>query len=74
LKEGDVTYRKLETMKHQLEEIKKKEQELVKYPNIRIITQKIDIDKCISVTTDIKHTNEKQQQPPRNLQQISPNK
>ncbi len=42
LKDGNVTYRQLETMKHQLEEIKKKEQELVKYPDIRIITQKID--------------------------------
>jgi uncharacterized protein with von Willebrand factor type A (vWA) domain len=61
LKEGDVTYRQLETMKHQLEEIKKKEQELVKYPDIRIIIQKFDVDKCVSVTTDVKHTNEKQQ-------------
>jgi hypothetical protein len=73
LKDGDVTYRQLKTMKHQLEEIKKKEQELVKYPDIRIINQKIDVDKCVSVATDIKHSNEKQQQS-RSTQQISPNK
>ncbi|CAF3102684.1 unnamed protein product [Rotaria sp. Silwood2] len=73
LKEGDVTYRQLETMKRQLEELKKKEQEPIKYPDIRIITQKIDVEKHVSVITDIKHPTEKQQQP-RSPQKISPNK
>lgn len=73
LKEGDVTYRQLETMKQQLEEIKKREQESIKYPDIRIITQKIDVDKCVSVTTNIKHPNEKQHQT-RNTQDTSSNK
>ncbi len=73
LKEGDVTYRQLDTMKQQLEEIKKKEQEPIRYPDIRIITQNINVDKCISVTTDVKHPNEKQQQP-RNTQKTSSNK
>lgn len=63
LKEGDVTYRQLETIKQQLGEIKKKEQAPVKYPNIRIKTEKIDIDKCISVITNSKHPNETQEQP-----------
>jgi len=73
LKEGDVTYRQLETMKQQLEEIKKKEQEPISFPDIRIITQKIDVDKCLSVTTGVKHSNEKKQQP-RSIQKTSSNK
>jgi hypothetical protein len=62
LKEGDVTYRQLQTMKQQLEEIKTKEQEAIRCSDIRVITQKIDVSECISVTTDIKHPVEKQQQ------------
>ena len=73
LRDGDVTHRQLETMKQQLEEIKKKEQEPVKYSDIRIITQKIDVDKYVSVTTDGKHSNEKQQQA-RNIDKMPPNK
>jgi len=73
LKEGDVTYRQLETMKQHLEEIKQKEHESIRYPDIRIITQKIDLEKCISFTTDVKHSDEKQQQP-RSIQKTSPNK
>ncbi len=73
LKEGDVTYRQLQTMKQQLEEIKTKEQQPINYPDIHIITHKIDVDKCVSVTTDIKDPDEKQQHP-RNTQKTSANK
>ena len=59
LKEGDMTYRQLETMKQQLEEIKKKEQEPLKYPDIRIVSQKLEIEKCISVVTDLKQQQSK---------------
>jgi DNA repair exonuclease SbcCD ATPase subunit len=54
LNEGDVTYRQLETMKKQLEEIKKKEQESINYPDIRIITKKIDVEKHARVTVESK--------------------
>lgn len=56
LKEESVTYRQLEMIKQQLEDIKRKEQEPIKYPNIRIISQKIDLDRCINIA------NEKSQQ------------
>ncbi|CAF2052381.1 unnamed protein product [Rotaria magnacalcarata] len=62
LKDGDVTHRQLEALKRQLEEFKKKEQEAIKYPDIRIITLKFDIEKHINITTDDKHPMEKQQQ------------
>jgi hypothetical protein len=55
LTEGDVTYRQLETMKKQLEEIKKKEQEPINYPDIRIITEKIDVEKHARVTVESKN-------------------
>ncbi|CAF1478509.1 unnamed protein product [Rotaria sp. Silwood1] len=74
LKEGDMTYRQLETMKRQLEELKKKEQDPIKYPDISIITQKLDVEKYVSVTSDVKHSIEKQQQQPRSPQKPSPNK
>ena len=63
LKEGDVTYRQLEAMKKQLEEIKKKEQEPINYPNIRIITAKIDLEKHISVIVDVKQPPDEQKWP-----------
>ncbi|CAF3167503.1 unnamed protein product [Rotaria socialis] len=62
LKDGDVTHRQLEALKRQLEEFKKKEQEAIKYPDIRIITVKFDIEKHINITTVDKHSIEKQQQ------------
>ncbi|MCC7159916.1 MAG: hypothetical protein IT281_10325 [Ignavibacteria bacterium] len=62
LRDGDVTYRQLEEIKRQLEEFKKNEQGAIKYPDIRIVTEKIDIEKYISITIDDKHPIEKQQQ------------
>jgi DNA repair exonuclease SbcCD ATPase subunit len=61
LKEGDVTYRQLETMKKQLEEIKKKEQEPINYPDIRIITKKINVEKHARVTVESKRPTDEQQ-------------
>ena len=60
--EGDITYKQIQILKQQLDDIKNKEQELKKYPDIRIITQKIDVEKCVHVTTDIKYSTVKQQQ------------
>lgn len=59
LKDDDVTHRQLEIIKQQLDDIKKTEQEPIKYPNIRIITQKIEFDKYINITTDIKPSSDK---------------
>lgn len=56
LKESDVTHRQLEAMKHKLEEIKKKEQEPVNYPDIRIVIDKIDLEKCVRLITENKPT------------------
>lgn len=61
LKEGDVTYRQLEIMKQQLEEIKTKEQEPIRYPGILITTQKLDVDKSVNVTIDVKGSVDEQQ-------------
>jgi predicted ribosome quality control (RQC) complex YloA/Tae2 family protein len=58
LKEGDMTYRQLETMRRQLEEVRKKEQELSSYPDIRVITQKLDVDKHVSITVDVQQAQE----------------
>jgi len=63
LKEGDVTYRQLEIMKQQLEEIKTKEQEPIRYPGILITTQKLDVDKSVNVTIDVKGSVDEQQKP-----------
>lgn len=59
LKEGDVTHRQLESIKQQVEEIKRKEQEPIKYPNISISIEKLNIDKCISITIDEKQRQSK---------------
>lgn len=56
LKDCDVTHRQLETMKQKLEEIRRKEQEPIKYPDIRIAIDKIDMEKCIRVITENKQT------------------
>jgi hypothetical protein len=61
LNEGDVTYSQLETMKKQLEEIKKKEQEPINYPDIRIITEKIDVKKHVRIIIESKHPIDEQQ-------------
>lgn len=63
LKEGDVTYRQLETMKQELEKIKTKELEQIKYPDIRIITQKFDASKYINITINTIHRTYEKQQP-----------
>jgi len=63
LKEGDVTYRQIERMRQQLEEIKNKEQEPIKYPDVHLITQKLDADKYASVTVDVKSSTDEQQKP-----------
>jgi hypothetical protein len=55
LKEGDITYRQLERMRRQLEEVRKREQEQKSFPHIRITTQKIDANKHVTVTTDAEH-------------------
>jgi SpoVK/Ycf46/Vps4 family AAA+-type ATPase len=63
LKEGDVTYRQIERTKQQLQEIKNKEQEPIKYPDVRIITQKLDADKYASITVDVKSSIDEIQKP-----------
>ena len=74
LEQGDVTYIQLESIKQQIEAIKYKEKQSIKCPDIRIITQKIDVDKCISIIKDSKHSNEKQQQQSKNIQKTLSNK
>ena len=59
LKESDITHRQLETMKQKLEEIKRKEQEPVNYPDIRIAIDKIDMEKCVRLITKAKLTRNK---------------
>lgn len=73
LKEGDVTYRQLETMKQQLEEFKRQEEIPIKCPNVRLVTQRLDIDKYVNITTEVKYSVEKQQQP-KSPQKTSLNK
>jgi hypothetical protein len=61
LKEGDVTYRQLETLKLQLNEVKMNKEEQISYPDIRIATRKIDVDKYVSVNFVIERRNETSQ-------------
>jgi mevalonate kinase len=64
LKEDDVTYKQLEAMKRQLNEIKIKEQEMISDPDIRVTFKKIDVDKHVSVSVYVKQTPSKAQNTP----------
>lgn len=59
-KDDDVTYRQLETMKQQLDELKRKEKEPNKQSDLRLIAQKIDISKHINIIHEGKCIHEEQ--------------
>ncbi|UJR19395.1 hypothetical protein I4U23_022525 [Adineta vaga] len=54
LSSGNIAHRQLQSMKQQLHEIKRKEQEQNNHPDIRISTEKIDVDKFVTVVSNYK--------------------
>ena len=57
LKEDDVTYQQLQTMRQQLQKIKQNEQEPTRYPEFSITTERIDVNRYVRVISNNNNNN-----------------
>ncbi|CAF1312993.1 unnamed protein product [Adineta steineri] len=58
LSEGNIAYRQIDKLKKQINEIKRNEQERINDPDIRIITQKLDVEKHVDIIWNVKPVEE----------------